>query len=113
MVRFLTGKDYPHLCKTCRAVVDNCAMILTEGGPDTDNVEAPSDMAYDQHLFCGGHCCLGPWKQGQVVMFDGIHVTLKMFTGGGFWIAVDEHGGMYYPHPDDLSLIPDTDEEGG
>ena len=53
---YLTGKDYPWLCGTCQSTVDRCAEIVAEG-PDTDDEEAPCDMAYDHRLFCGGHRC--------------------------------------------------------
>lgn len=55
----LTGKDYPHLCETCRATIDDVASLVFDGdGPDTDNEEAPCDYVYDHGMFCGGHTCI-------------------------------------------------------
>lgn len=58
MSKFLTGKDYPHLCSGCRATIDQIAMMLAEAGPDTDDPEAPIMWVYDHRLYCGGHECV-------------------------------------------------------
>lgn len=55
--KFLTGKDYPHLCEFCRAAIDDMAYYLKYYGPDTDDVEAPIMLVYDHQLYCGGHVC--------------------------------------------------------
>jgi len=56
-MKFLSGKDYPHLCSACRATIDQAAMILAEEGPDTDDPEAPATWVYDHRLYCGGREC--------------------------------------------------------
>lgn len=57
-MRFLTGKDYPELCDTCRHMVDTVVDLVVEG-PDTNDEEAPISSVYDHHLFCGGdHCAM-------------------------------------------------------
>ena len=64
-MEFLLGRDYPHLCDTCRAAIDTAALLLGEEGPDTDNIEAPIDFVYDHSLYCGGRSCqpshIGDW----------------------------------------------------
>lgn len=58
MPKFLTGKDYPHLCKMCQQVIDDTATAFLEGFmEDTDDEEAPCNHVYDNALFCGGHVC--------------------------------------------------------
>ena len=69
-MEFYTGKDYPHLCERCKAGIDECAEEITVrmslGDADMvsgrvllgfDDNEAPSLLAYDRGLFCGGHEC--------------------------------------------------------
>ena len=53
---FLTGKDYPHLCSLCQTAIDNC-LDLAYFGSDTDDIEAPCNLAYDHSMFCGGSEC--------------------------------------------------------
>ena len=57
--KYLTGKDYPHLCPSCRAVIDmivgTCSELPDEYASDE---EGPCDFAYDQRLFCGGNECI-------------------------------------------------------
>ncbi len=55
---FLTGKDYPYLCDTCRATIDQIALLFNGDQADTDDPEAPAMMVYDQRLYCGGHECV-------------------------------------------------------
>ena len=55
-MKFYTGKDYPHLCNGCKAIIDQC-VDMVQMGADTDDNEAPSLLAYDRGLFCGGHEC--------------------------------------------------------
>jgi|GEM_PF-4816398 len=50
----LTGKDYPELCPACRLAIDQCAELVPEG-PDTDDDEAPCNMAYDMGLLCASN----------------------------------------------------------
>ena len=55
-MKFYTGKDYPHLCKGCRRMIDQC-YDLVMFGEDTDDEEAPLMMAGDLGVLCGGgHC---------------------------------------------------------
>ncbi|KKN85788.1 hypothetical protein LCGC14_0275950 [marine sediment metagenome] len=63
-MEFLLGRDYPHLCDTCRAAIDTAALLLGEEGPDTDNIEAPIDFVYDHSLYCGGRqtACYHPTR---------------------------------------------------
>lgn len=56
-MEFLTGKDYPHLCQTCRDTITAIAICLDEG-EDTDNEEAPCDFVYDHAMLCGGRECI-------------------------------------------------------
>jgi hypothetical protein len=69
-MQFYTGKDYPHLCNGCKAMVDQCVEEIEErmalGDEDMvsgrvrlefDDNEAPITLAYDRGLFCGGHEC--------------------------------------------------------
>ena len=56
MMKFYTGKDYPHLCDGCKATIDQCVDLVQEG-EDTDDNEAPLMFAYDHKLMCGGHQC--------------------------------------------------------
>ncbi len=56
-IKFLTGKDYPNHCATCRATIDSVVPIVAEG-PDTDDPEAPHMFVYDHKMFCGGRECL-------------------------------------------------------
>jgi len=54
----LTGKDYPHLCVSCRAAIDDMAGLYEEDlMEDTDNEEAACDAVYDHRMFCGGDHC--------------------------------------------------------
>jgi hypothetical protein len=40
--KFLTGKDYPHLCPQCQKAIDDIAALYTEGlMEETDDEEAP------------------------------------------------------------------------
>ena len=55
-MQFYTGKDYPHLCNGCKAMVDQC-VDLVQMGADTDDNEAPIMFAYDHALMCGGREC--------------------------------------------------------
>ena len=57
-MKFLTGKDYPDLCKKCRTIIDHISDFIIPEGPDTDDVEAPCNYVYDHNLFCGGFECL-------------------------------------------------------
>jgi hypothetical protein len=60
-VKFLTGKDYPHLCAKCQAAIDAVAELYREGlMEDTDDEKAPCMAAYDHALFCGGRECRNP-----------------------------------------------------
>ncbi len=60
-VKFLTGKDYPHLCPKCRAAIDAMALLYRDGlMEDTDDDEAPCMAVYDHAMFCGGRECLNP-----------------------------------------------------
>ena len=56
-MKYLTGKDYPHLCKQCQAMIDRCVDAV-EFGPDTDDEEAPCMFVYDHKLYCGGYECV-------------------------------------------------------
>lgn len=56
-MKFLTGKDYPHLCSYCQQIITDTARALVEG-PDTDDNEAPIMYVGDNDMFCGGHTCL-------------------------------------------------------
>ena len=69
-MQFYTGKDYPHLCNGCKAMVDQCVEEIEErmalGDEDMvsgrvrlafDDNEAPIMFAYDHKLMCGGHEC--------------------------------------------------------
>ena len=52
MIEFLTGKDYPHICDSCKNMVDMMLEAILEG-PDTDDNEAPLMLAGDLQLLCG------------------------------------------------------------
>lgn len=56
-MQFLTGKDYPHLCKACQSAIDGVATLFQDDLPDTDDVEAPCNVCYDHAMFCGGTEC--------------------------------------------------------
>lgn len=61
-VYWLRGKDYGHLCETCRAAIDQAAGILPEIEPwgrflQPDDPEAPMMFALDHGWLCGGHEC--------------------------------------------------------
>ena len=66
VMKFLTGKHYPHMCEDCRSEIDQCAEemeALRELGEEGvvsgrviiefDDNEAPNMWAYDRRLFCG------------------------------------------------------------
>ena len=56
--KFLTGKNYPHMCPTCQATIDRIAELFEAGElPDTDDPEAPIMFSYDHSLLCGGNDC--------------------------------------------------------
>lgn len=58
-MEFLTGKDYPHVCLGCRAMIDSVAQMFAEGEmADTDDEEAPCMYVYDHGMYCGGHECV-------------------------------------------------------
>ena len=60
-MEFLTGKDYPYLCDTCRAAIDSVADAYIDGlMEDTDDEEAPCMYVYDHGMYCGGHECANP-----------------------------------------------------
>lgn len=57
---WLVGRDYAHLCETCKAAIDQAAEILPvlePWGPmyDPEDTEVPYMFAYDQGWLCGGH----------------------------------------------------------
>jgi len=54
--KLLTGRDYPHLCSVCQAIVTQCVELVQEG-PDTEDPEAPLLLAGDRGLLCGGNTC--------------------------------------------------------
>jgi len=57
-VDYLTGKDYPDMCDTCKDAINKAHMIIVEMGPGdeyADDPEGPSMFAYDRGWFCGGH----------------------------------------------------------
>ena len=56
MTEFLIGRDYPHLCSACQVAIDSCIDLVVFGS-DTDDVEAPCNLAYDHKMFCGGSHC--------------------------------------------------------
>ena len=72
-MNFLTGSDYPDLCKKCRSTIDQVAGILIPEGPDTDDEEAPCNYVYDHGMFCGGHECITdePTPGKQYALIDG------------------------------------------
>ncbi len=55
-MKFLTGSDYPDLCRKCRMTIDQVVDIVSMGA-DTDDEEAPCNFVYDHGMFCGGHEC--------------------------------------------------------
>lgn len=58
-MKFNTGKDYSHVCHTCRRAIDDMAELLRDGlMADTDDEEAPCNEVYDRGLYCGGHECV-------------------------------------------------------
>lgn len=47
-MRYLRGRDYPHLCEKCRDAIDKAWELYTSGVmPDTDDPEAPIMYAGD------------------------------------------------------------------
>ncbi len=52
-MKFLTGSDYPDLCRKCRMTIDQVVDIVSMGA-DTDDEEAPCNFVYDHGMFCGG-----------------------------------------------------------
>ena len=108
-MKFLTGKDYDHLCKNCQNAIDLCLELVTEG-PDTDNIEAPFDFAADHRLLCGGRTCAGGFEPGQVCIWRGMYydavVRLEsVHKTGGFWLAKDKDGVEVYPNAEELDLV--------
>ncbi len=58
-MKYLTGKDYPHLCKSCRNSIDDAHMLIVDGLADesyTIDNEGPTMMAYDKRWFCEPEC---------------------------------------------------------
>jgi hypothetical protein len=61
----MTGKDYPHLCETCRKRIDDAAAMfdgaealgLSEDLPGSEDPEAPIMYVYDSGGYCGGREC--------------------------------------------------------
>ena len=87
-MEFLTGKDYPQLCAVCQGAINACALGL-ECALDTDNEEAPCDMAYDRRLFCGGDHCANKrmssahsWGCGQTDGDNWISTNDRLPTSG-------------------------------
>jgi hypothetical protein len=65
-MRFLTGKDYPHLCSWCRRAIDDMVGLYRDGlMADTDDPEAPCDAVYDHNLYCGGSHCVNKGGDAQ------------------------------------------------
>jgi hypothetical protein len=69
MTEVYTGKDYPHVCATCQAAIDACAMVAEfVADPDPDDPEAPLMLAGDRGMLCGGSYCANrrevthPWQ---------------------------------------------------
>jgi len=113
-MKYLTGKDYDHLCSRCQAAIDACLPIVIEG-PDTDDIEAPFMFAADHGMLCGGSTCKGDFEAGQIALWDGYYyeqiVVLERFhRQGGFWIARDETGQEVYPDKEDLMPITEQSQ---
>jgi len=56
-VKYLTGKDYPHLCSNCQSAVDNAHTLIVDGFASEQYVvddEGPNMLAYDRGWF--GEC---------------------------------------------------------
>ena len=109
-MEFLLGRDYPHLCDTCRAAIDTAALLLGEEGLDTDNIEAPIDFVYDHSLYCGGRSCqpshIGDWY---FVRLDGVDVE----GHGDLSTAIERTEHMRdHPHLWNLSLRLADDSTG-
>ena len=56
-MKYLSGKDYPHLCSYCQARIDE-AVEFCIMGPDSDDEEGPCMFVYDHRMFCGGDECI-------------------------------------------------------
>lgn len=59
MPEYLVGKDYPHLCKTCKSEIDTAALIVHHLAQYAEDNEGPAMYVYDHSLYCGerGHNC--------------------------------------------------------
>ena len=57
-IEYLTGKDYPWLCDSCRATITSLASEM-DNMDDlyTSDEEGPCNIAYDNGMFCEGHRC--------------------------------------------------------
>ena len=57
-MKYLTGKDYDHLCSECQMVI-TCLVCEIKNLDDiyVADEEGPCNAAYDYSLFCGGHTC--------------------------------------------------------
>ena len=91
-VVWLRGKDYPHLCDTCRAAISQAADILPEIGPwgrwyDPSDPEVAFMFAYDHAWLCGGHeCDCVPEPEVEIVAA----MTVQSTTFRAGWVVVDE-----------------------
>lgn len=59
-MKYLTGKDYPSLCRKCRSAIDMAhTAILTESASMVyiNDAEGPVMLVYDCGELCGGHWC--------------------------------------------------------
>ena len=57
-MKYLTGKDYPHLCDNCQKAIDNAHDLIVDGFASeqyVDDDEGPCMLAYDRKWFNG--CC--------------------------------------------------------
>jgi hypothetical protein len=119
-MEFYTGKDYPRLCDRCKSGIDECAeeiearislgdedMVSGRVRLEFDDSEAPSMLAYDRGLFCGGHecacdCSIGfPDFDNSLDVFCPVHggteveqqaASEELCKQGGHWFPLKREG---------------------
>ncbi|MHA2312777.1 MAG: hypothetical protein ACXADF_14895 [Candidatus Thorarchaeota archaeon] len=61
MTKYLTGKDYTHMCTACQLAIDMAANVVPHAADGySSDEEGPAMLAHDQRMYCGGHTCVNP-----------------------------------------------------
>ena len=58
-MKYLTSKDYPELCASCKRSIDDAHGLIVMGFVDEsyiDDPEGPSMLAYDKRWLCDDDC---------------------------------------------------------